>query len=66
LPDSAKQTFVKVMAAIGCGFYSNDGELVSKTFALFNSLFTRLRFDSEVHEQAMKWFLAQAPGQEIA
>lgn len=54
------------MAAIGCGFYSNDGELVSKTFALFNSLFTRLRFDSEVHEQAMKWFLAQAPGQEIA
>ena len=54
------------MAAIGCGFYSYDSELVSKTFALFKSLFTRLRSDAAVHEQSMKWFLAEAPAQEAA
>ena len=58
LPESAKQTFVKVMAAIGCGFYSYDGLLVTKTFDLFKYLFTLLRTDDAVNEQAMKWFLA--------
>jgi len=35
LPDSAKQTFAKVMAAIGCGFFSYNIELVYMTFTLF-------------------------------
>ena len=52
------------MAAIGCGFYSYDGVLVSKTFDLFKSLFTQLKADDAVNEQAMKWFLAQAPEKE--
>lgn len=54
------------MAAIGCGFYSNNGALVSNTFALFKSLFTRLSIDQDVHAQALKWFLAQSPAQEAA
>ena len=52
------------MSAIGCGFYSYDGVLVSKTFDLFRSLFTLLKSDDAVNEQAMKWFLAQAPEKE--
>lgn len=41
LPASAKQTFVKVMAAVGCGFFSSNIELVQMTFAFFTELFQR-------------------------
>ena len=54
------------MAAIGCGFYSYDSLLVQKTFDLFKSLYTELKKDDAVNEQAMKWFLAQAPEKEAA
>jgi hypothetical protein len=47
LPDSAKQTFVKVMAAIGCGFFSYNIELVYMTFSLFTQLFDRFQASSE-------------------
>ena len=39
LPQSSKKTFVKVMAAIACGFYSYNVELVYMTFSLFTQLF---------------------------
>lgn len=48
LPQSAKQTFVKVMAAIGCGFFSYHIELVYMTFSLFTQLFEQ--FQSEERE----------------
>lgn len=54
------------MAAIGCGFYSYNCDLVLVTLSLFKSLFTRLKKNSQVHEQALKWFLAETPAQDAA
>ena len=53
------------MAAIGCGFYSYHSDLVLMTITFFKSLFTRIKDSSDMHAQALKWFLAQAPAQEI-
>ena len=39
LPQSAQQTFIKVMAAIGCGFFSYNIELVYMSFSLFTQLY---------------------------
>ena len=63
LPQSAPQTFVKVMAAIGCGFFSYHSELVYMTFALFTQLFERFQTEGEdiILQQALKWFLSSAP-----
>jgi len=61
LPASARQTFVRVMAAIGCGFFSYNSELVFLTFSLFTRLFGQLKARDDVHALALKWFLAQSP-----
>lgn len=42
LPNSAPQTFSKVMAAMGCGFYSYSSEVVRLTYELFINLFEEL------------------------
>lgn len=47
LPDSSKQTFVKVMTAVGCGFFSYCSELVFMTFSLFTQLFESFTASSE-------------------
>ena len=62
LPESAVKTFVKVMAAIGCGFFSYHIELVYMSFALFTQLFEQFKSEKsfKVHEQALKWFLSSA------
>ena len=62
LPQSAVKTFVKVMAAIGCGFFSYHIELVYMSFTFFSQLFEQFKTEKsiKVHEQALKWFLSSA------
>lgn len=57
LPDSAPQTFLKVMAALGCGFYSYSSDVVCLTYELFIRLFDELLKEPELQKTAMKWFL---------
>jgi hypothetical protein len=56
LPTTAKQTFMKVMAAIACGFYSNSYDVVKMTFSLFCALFEEFLQEAELQTVAMKWF----------
>ena len=39
IPANARQTFRKVLAALGCGFYSYNLKLVESAFELFIKLF---------------------------
>lgn len=53
------------MAAVGCGFFSSNIELVFMTISFFTQLFERFQRDKSMQalEQATKWFLSDAPPQ---
>ena len=57
IPEKAKTTFTKVLAAIGCGFYSYSINLVEATFALFTKLYKAFQSDQKILEHGLKWFL---------
>jgi len=45
------------MAALGCGFYSYNSDVVILTYQLFVSLFEELLKEPDLESAAMKWFL---------
>jgi len=57
LPQTARQTFFKVMAALGCGFYSYNHDVVLSTFKLVHLLFEEFLQEPEMQATTMKWFL---------
>ena len=60
LPESARQTFTKVMAAVGCGFFSYNSDLVFITFTFFTDLYEKFQkgTSEKTVEQAVSWFLS--------
>jgi hypothetical protein len=57
LNKTASKTFIKVMTLLGSGFYSQNSEVVSKTFRLFQGIFADLMPDPDMAIPANKWFL---------
>jgi len=64
-PDTAKLTFVKVLASLGCGFYSYNLEVCEMTFQLFIGLFREFTESRVMFEQALKWFLHLESSDEV-
>lgn len=57
LPATARQTFYKVMAALGCGYYSYSYDVVAATCSLMHALFEEFCQEAELQPVSMKWFL---------
>ena len=66
LPESARQTFTKVMAAVGCGFFSYNSDLVFITFTFFTDLYEKFQkgTSEKTVEQAVSWFLSHQSSNE--
>lgn len=47
-----------MLAALGCGFYSHNYEVVELTFQLFMALYRRFSKSLQMVELALKWFLS--------
>lgn len=58
------QTFFKVLAALGSGFYSNSADVVKAAFEFFFNIFSELMQETELQSTAMKWFLMNKGAEE--